>query len=126
VQLPAVTVSCLRDSGKQCYYTVEVTIDDEDDGATDDSIMIQLYKDGQWYPIDDLDKNDFEHGATDVFAFEDNCKDDRQLSPIGISGHGRFFTCFTDRWLLTHVKVYRMDGTLCNKWSTHKWLSCKP
>ena len=115
MQVPAVKVSCRMDSGKQCYYTVEVTNDAEDIGATNNSIMIHLYKDGQWHPMDDPDKNDFERGVIDVFAFDDDCKDDIQLSAIGNSGDGRFFTCFMDRWLLMHVKVYRMDSNWFSK-----------
>ena len=117
--LPAVTVS-----DPPCEYTVRLTTGTEYGAGSDDNIMIQIRENGKWHSLDNYGVDDFERYHTDKFTFEDDCVDKHQQTTVGNAGHGRFFGCFSDTWLVTHVILFRVDGKWLRDWYTHKWLYC--
>ena len=60
--------------------------------------------------MDNSDVDDFVRDTTDSFIFEDDCKDDKQLTAIANSGHARLFTRVSDKWHVTEVMLFRKDG----------------
>ena len=119
VLLQAVTAS-----GEKCLYNVKLTTGNRYRAGTDDKIMIRIHEKGKWHSLDNPNHDDFESGNTDTFAFKDDCIDSNQQTTIGSAGHGRFFVCFSDAWLVTHVWLISVDHRWMNGWFTHKWLSC--
>ena len=116
---PAVTVSV-----KKCQYVVELQTGYEYQSGTDDKIMIRIHKYGPWHALDNPGVDDFERGQTDTFKFEDYCIERDQEITIGSAGHGRFFSCLSNQWLLIYVKFYPEDRHWINEWATDKWISC--
>ena len=119
VLLQAVTAS-----GEKCLYRVMLTTGNRYRAGTDDKIMIRIHEKGKWHSLDNPNYDDFERGNTDIFVFKDDCIDSNQQTTIGSAGHGRFFVCFSDAWLVTRVWLTSVDRRWKNGWSIHKWLSC--
>ena len=117
--LPVVTVGYTS-----CLYSVRLTTGDLDGAGTDDTIMIKIREDGPWHSLNNPYVDDFERGNTDIFVFNAECVDRHQQTTIGNAGHAKFFVCFSNAWLVTHVIFTRLDRDWIKIWKTHKWLWC--